>query len=171
MQITLNQDEILDALKAYVRTQINISEDQDILIDMKAGRGENGYTATLDIVPKTKVAVTSRPMGKMTLEEEPMVTTPVVKAASPLASQPTPKPFTPNPNKLSALKSKLESVKAPVETPAEEDEQPLTAEETEELVDVVADVMAEQMAEGQEEQEEAPPVAPKSIFSKARVQG
>ena len=56
MQITLNHEEILKALDIYVRSQINIAQDHDIIIDLKAGRGENGYSATLDIVqskPKT----------------------------------------------------------------------------------------------------------------------
>jgi hypothetical protein len=56
MQIILTQDEIIKALDTYVRSQINIAQDQDIIIDLKAGRGENGYSATLDIVqskPKT----------------------------------------------------------------------------------------------------------------------
>ena len=51
MQITLNQEEILEALDTYVRSQITISENQEISIDLKAGRGENGFTATLDIRP------------------------------------------------------------------------------------------------------------------------
>jgi len=51
MQITLNQDEILVAIQSYVHTQINISDDQEISVDLKAGRGENGFTATLDIAP------------------------------------------------------------------------------------------------------------------------
>lgn len=49
MQITLNQDEIVEAIEAYVRRQITISPSQDIAIDLRAGRGENGFTATLDI--------------------------------------------------------------------------------------------------------------------------
>lgn len=49
MQITLNQAEIMSALDAFVRKQITISDDQKIDIDMKAGRGENGYSAELSI--------------------------------------------------------------------------------------------------------------------------
>lgn len=52
MQITLNQDEIEEALVTYVRGQINLNDDQEIGIDFKAGRGDNGYTATLDIRPR-----------------------------------------------------------------------------------------------------------------------
>ena len=52
MQITLNQDEIMEALKNYAFTIINVAPGNDINIDLKAGRGENGYSATLDIVPQ-----------------------------------------------------------------------------------------------------------------------
>ena len=51
MQITLNQDEIETALRNYVNQQVNIREGQEITIDLKAGRGENGFSATIDIVP------------------------------------------------------------------------------------------------------------------------
>lgn len=63
MQITLNQEEIIDAVKAYVRSQINIAPNQDIVIDLRAGRGENGFTATLDIVPQKKSQLTTRDPG------------------------------------------------------------------------------------------------------------
>ena len=49
MQITLNQDEIHDALKDYVRHRISIKANQNIEIDLKNGRGENKTTATIDI--------------------------------------------------------------------------------------------------------------------------
>ncbi|MBL1322187.1 MAG: hypothetical protein COA63_014180 [Methylophaga sp.] len=49
MQITLNEEEIFDAIKTYVRKQIKIHDDQEIDIDFKAGRKENGHTATLTI--------------------------------------------------------------------------------------------------------------------------
>lgn len=49
MQITLNQDEIEDAIKAHVLSQININPDQTITVDMKATRGDQGFSAILDI--------------------------------------------------------------------------------------------------------------------------
>lgn len=50
MQITLNQAEIEQAIKNYVNDQVNIREGHDIAIDLKAGRGPEGFTATIDIV-------------------------------------------------------------------------------------------------------------------------
>lgn len=49
MQIILEESEIMLALKTYVETQVNIREDQQIDIELKAGRGENGISATLKI--------------------------------------------------------------------------------------------------------------------------
>jgi outer membrane biosynthesis protein TonB len=63
MQILLNQDEILEALDNYVRGQIAVNDDQTIDIDLKAGRGENGYTATLDI-RATKQPEPEKPASK-----------------------------------------------------------------------------------------------------------
>lgn len=51
MQITLKQDEIETAIRSYVSGQVNIVEGNDVLIDLKAGRGPEGFTATIDIVP------------------------------------------------------------------------------------------------------------------------
>lgn len=77
MQITLNHEEILKALDIYVRSQINIAQDQDIIIDLKAGRGENGYSATLDIVQSkvTKNGVTFTPAA--TAYRSPLTSAPI----------------------------------------------------------------------------------------------
>ena len=49
MRIILVQAEIETALKQYVLGQINIAEGQDITIDFKATRGEDGATAEINI--------------------------------------------------------------------------------------------------------------------------
>lgn len=49
MQIILSQEEIEQSIDAFVRSQINIADDQTVSIDLKAGRGETGFTSTLDI--------------------------------------------------------------------------------------------------------------------------
>lgn len=61
MQITLNQDEIHDALKDYVRHRISIKDNQNIEIDLKNGRGENKTTATIDITSPNAKNVHSVP--------------------------------------------------------------------------------------------------------------
>lgn len=56
MQITLDQDEIHDALTDYVRQRISIKADQNIEIDLKNGRGENGTTAIINITSSNAVS-------------------------------------------------------------------------------------------------------------------
>ena len=51
MQITLNQDEIEQAIIAHVKSCINVADGTTIAVDLKAGRGDNGFSATLDIIP------------------------------------------------------------------------------------------------------------------------
>ena len=57
MQITLNQDEIEQAIIAHVKSCINVADGTTIAVDLKAGRGDNGFSATLDIIPTKAVAI------------------------------------------------------------------------------------------------------------------
>lgn len=52
MQITLVQTEIEEAIRNYVTSQINVNDDQQIDIDLKATRGADGYQAMIDIRQK-----------------------------------------------------------------------------------------------------------------------
>ncbi len=54
MQIILVQSEINEALKNYVMSQINIKDDMEVSIDLAATRGEDGFKATISIVPRGK---------------------------------------------------------------------------------------------------------------------
>lgn len=82
MQITLNQDEIIDAVVAYVHGQISVAPNQKIEVDLKAGRGENGFTATLDIRPASLGVATIQEASAVSLEAR----APSVQAA-PVAAQ------------------------------------------------------------------------------------
>lgn len=73
MQITLDQTEIHDAIRQYVRGQINIADGHVIEIDMKAGRAENGFTATLDIRPAS--ATSSQAAMAAAVQHTPVVQT------------------------------------------------------------------------------------------------
>lgn len=53
MQIIIVQSEIESAIRDFVKSQINISEGMEITISLKAGRGDDGYSATIDITPQT----------------------------------------------------------------------------------------------------------------------
>jgi hypothetical protein len=69
MQVILSQDEIISALEQYVRNQISIKDGQTILIDLKAGRGENGFTANLDIQQNMKTpAVKALPENTISID-------------------------------------------------------------------------------------------------------
>lgn len=87
MQITLNQDEILAALDDYVRTCISIPTGNTITIDLKAGRGDNGFSATLDIVPSNTMVPKPKPVTRA-VSEAPA---PVEEAPASVAA-PEPKP-------------------------------------------------------------------------------
>lgn len=56
MQITLDENEIKLALVAYATSIVQLKDGQEIEIDMKAGRGDNGYSATLNITTKVPAA-------------------------------------------------------------------------------------------------------------------
>lgn len=51
MQITFVQDEIEAAVIAYLHNQIALQPNQEIKVDLRAGRGENGFSATVDVRP------------------------------------------------------------------------------------------------------------------------
>jgi len=89
MQITLNQDEIIEAVVAYVHGQISVAPNQKIEVDLKAGRGENGFTATLDI------RSTGTALGSVVAK--PVVTSEVEPGATNIKSQPAPAPISSTP--------------------------------------------------------------------------
>lgn len=146
MQITLNHSEILAALDNYVRERIAIAPSQQVVIEMKAGRSDNGFSATLDIVERTDqsadAAVEKAPTRINIVQQAP---------AQPEAVEPAP-----------AKKSVFSAAKsAPVEAPTE-DTGPVEIAEDE--VDLSGDEGDEAVAP--EPPAEAAPVK-KSIFSKA----
>lgn len=51
MKIQLNEKEITEALVQYVTQQGVDTSGKEISVDFKAGRGENGHTADIDIQP------------------------------------------------------------------------------------------------------------------------
>jgi hypothetical protein len=83
MQITLNQDEIEEAIEAFVRNQITISPNQEISIDLRAGRGDNGFSATLEI--KTRKAKAEPKLVKQTAYIDTQTNEIVVEAEQPAA--------------------------------------------------------------------------------------
>lgn len=58
MQITLDSSEIKQAIVSFVRDQGIDLTNTDVEVGMTAGRGVNGTTATVDIIPKRSTSVT-----------------------------------------------------------------------------------------------------------------
>lgn len=50
MLLILPQSELEQAIKNYVNDLMNIKEGTELAIDLKAGRGLDGFTATVDII-------------------------------------------------------------------------------------------------------------------------
>jgi hypothetical protein len=73
MQIKLNQKEIEQALIAYISNQGVSTSGKTIVVDMTAGRGENGISATIDINNEPETT------GKK--ERKPAAAEPVTEAA------------------------------------------------------------------------------------------
>jgi hypothetical protein len=163
MQITLNQDEILAAIDSHVRSQINIASGQSVSIELKATRGDTGFTAILDIVAVSRVidtvsaaptatvlapATTDKPsgLGNAKAPATPVAVKPVfgkLKAAAP-APAPEPEPVSP-----------------------EEEDLP-EADDNEGQDEDLAEAAVRHVDEVEEAPEAEPAPAPRSIFSKAK---
>ena len=139
MQLILPQPELEQAIKNYVNDLMNVKEGTEMCIDLKAGRGIDGFTATVDIVK----------IGTAT----PVKT--VVPAATPM---PVPvAPVKPTPRAV-ILAPREEAQASLVETFIEA----VTAEGEE-------DTKSEQQEAADKEEEtvavQAPPVARRALFS------
>ena len=55
MLLILPQSELEQAIKNYVNDLMNIKEGTELAIDLKAGRGLDGFTATVDIIKSGSV--------------------------------------------------------------------------------------------------------------------
>ena len=50
----VNQNEIEQAITAFITSQIQVADNQEISIELRAGRGPEGFTASLDINPRSE---------------------------------------------------------------------------------------------------------------------
>lgn len=64
MRIIIVQAEIEAAIEQYVRNQVDIKEGQEISIDFKATRGEDGATADINIGPAKVEAIKPTPVKR-----------------------------------------------------------------------------------------------------------
>lgn len=87
MQIILTELEIRTSIEEFVRKQINVADGMEIDIELKAGRGENGFTATLDIHPQTLAAAATVTVTKAEpakVARATVATAPVTTAKEPV---------------------------------------------------------------------------------------
>lgn len=77
MKITVEQAEIETAIKQFVKSQLVISADQDISIDLKATRGDQGFTADVNIsLVKPTAEPTVAPVAKATVAKAVVIKRP-----------------------------------------------------------------------------------------------
>jgi len=175
MQITLNHDEIVSALQTYVRSQITVAEDQDIVIDLKAGRGDNGFSATLDIVP-AGMSRSTAPEPKPVTQTKP-VATPASKPAAITstpedrkdpADEPKAEPEKPKPAAKAkpTFGIKKAEPKAEPEPVADEPEEDDGDGDGEPVVNETVNTMAGGAGGASGPEEEAPAPKPRGIFAK-----
>lgn len=75
MQLILPQSELEQAIKNYVNDLMNVKDGTELSIDLRAGRGLDGFTATVDII-KSGTAIPAKTVV-------PVATpTPVVKVVA-----------------------------------------------------------------------------------------
>ena len=177
MQMMLNENEILAAIRAYALQLVNISDKAQISIDLKAGRGENGYTATLDIVPIANQVeeppikqqpFTTRAIAETTESEKPIVAEPAPKTRGGLAGLSKSKPTGP----LPGLRATVVLVDAAEEKPAEAEPEEAAGEDPmDDVLDQVVpepDEVPDPTEDTSSDKAPAANPAPRSIFSKAR---
>lgn len=137
MQIILVQAEVEQAIKDYIANRVTLAEGSDIVIDLKAGRGPEGFTANIDIVPSVSDIVPS--VGK---SDTPTV--PVKRASVPKAAEAT------------------EKAAEPVTATVMADEDPNDAQEASSGEEVSSDTKADAETASDEE---TPATPAKSLFA------
>lgn len=84
MQIILVQAEVEQAIKDYIANRVTLAEGSDIVIDLKAGRGPEGFTANIDIV--SSVGKSDTPTGPIKRASVPKAVEATEKAAEPVTA-------------------------------------------------------------------------------------
>lgn len=166
VQITLEEDEIAEAIRNYIRAQIPVRDGEELPVVLTAGRGENGHSAAITLHADPVVVQTvERPTAPMSTfnetaaaaarrnqDEDGSSDEETVSSAPPRTAAHK-APAHPNPNRLPEASTEAE--------PAEDTDTPV--DDGEPADDTVVE------PEGQEEtvvQEEAPasPVKKSNLF-------
>lgn len=136
MQISLNQDEITEAVTKQVLGMISLKSNQKVTVDFTAGRGSNGLTANIEIASagltsKPTAVTRSVPVAVETQPEpEPKSDAGEAKESNLPSPEPETKAEAPAPKDIFGKKNT--SAEAPEETdeatPSEESDQSDTEE-------------------------------------------
>ena len=87
MQLILPQSELEQAIKNYVNDLMNVKEGTELSIDLKAGRGLDGFTATVDII-KAGMAIPAKTVVPAAVIPAPVpVAAPVKVTPRPVAKE------------------------------------------------------------------------------------
>lgn len=147
MQITMNQADIELAISEFVGRKVRFENGVKPVIDLKATRGPEGFTATIDLTGQASAS-----------DDTPTVS----KTVSSVERTPR----TPKATGLNLSKPAAPTLETPAPETTQEAAQDATDEPTEDE-QAVRDAESQDAAEGQEEAEDAPPAGekPKSIFA------
>lgn len=87
MQLILPQSELEQAIKNYVNDLMNVKDGTELSIDLKAGRGLDGFTATVDII-KSGMAIPAKTVVPAAVIPAPVpVAAPVKVTPRPVAKE------------------------------------------------------------------------------------
>lgn len=87
MQLILPQSELEQAIKNYVNDLMNVKDGTELSIDLKAGRGLDGFTATVDII-KAGTAIPAKTVVPAAVTPAPVpVAAPVKVTPRPVAKE------------------------------------------------------------------------------------
>lgn len=168
VQITLEEDEIAEAIRNYIRAQIPVRDGEELPVVLTAGRGENGHSASITLhADPVYVQSVERPTSPMATFDETAAAAArrnsddegqedasdeEAESSAPARTAAHPNPAHPNPNRLSDTLAEAEQDAD--ETSSDED-----AGETEEAA-------AELKKQEEATQKEAPaaPVKKSNLF-------
>lgn len=70
MQVIINQTQIENAIIAFMHKRINLAEGTKLVIEMKATRGAEGFSAVVDIVDSEEQAEREQEKARVTAAKE-----------------------------------------------------------------------------------------------------
>lgn len=131
MQITITQTEIEEAIDQYIRKRVRMAEFTPLAVDLKASRGSDGFTATIDLVDDQEAELKEREIARKE-ESKSRESAQVSSFVSKVTGKDSEEEETESENGESlSPEPEEEEIEEPVaeESPVEEDEAPWEGEE------------------------------------------